>query len=432
MNIILGGLQFFLTLGILVYEYRKKSMAVFLWGTLFIMFSIFHFLTVLFEQFQYPDWVYLDASLFVIVFCLLYLLFRILFTGGRKGVNQEIFSKHYKLSCNSKERNFYWFLLFLLLLKIGMAVFNAYQASGSIFASSWGDLLNNSREKNYLNSSRLLAPFFYPATALLFVCKYSNLGRKCLILLLLLLLFNVVITRNRIEVLPLVCVFLIYWLCNKRLNIKNTILYSILAVFVLYVVYSLQDFRYYGSITNFLSNVSWHEFNSSVWGRMLNQEGELGLRKAFYFFIYHDNSFESFNEGHTYLRMLLFWIPTEFSQGIKPDDFAIAMGKAIEPTSVGYSMHPTLFGDCYANLGMWGVFLGIVWAMFTSVADKLIYSQKCLLQYVYAITFACSYVIIGRGSVYNSFILLVSGLIVVSFVYKLIANKKYVWRKDPI
>lgn len=57
-------------------------------------------------------------------------------------------------------------------------------------------------------------------------------------------------------------------------------------------------------------------------------------------------------------------------------DFAITMGLAIDKSSIGYSVHPTFFGDCYANFNFWGVFLSIPTAIFVTKVDKYIYNSR--------------------------------------------------------
>ena len=73
--------------------------------------------------------------------------------------------------------------------------------------------------------------------------------------------------------------------------------------------------------------------------------------------------------------MLLVFIPTRWSLGLKPDDFAIIMGSAIG-MGPGGSTHPTLFGDCFANLGMYGVLLGIFWGIYATSMDYITIKRK--------------------------------------------------------
>ena len=109
--------------------------------------------------------------------------------------------------------------------------------------------------------------------------------------------------------------------------------------------------------------------------------------------------------------MLLVYIPSQFSLGLKPQSFDLYMGQAIGMASGG-SMHPTLFGDCFGNLYWFGILLGGVWAAIANGIDTLINRQKFDF-YKIMIFFLGSYsfVVVGRGSVYNGFEVLAWGML---------------------
>ena len=423
MAVFLSFLPLLLNIVIILYEYKRRSISLFLWATLLVMFSVFHFVSVLSSFLEYPIWVYNEASLFVFIFNLLYLSTRVI--TKNKGFCETYYKKKLLISHVPKAgRNMYHLLWMLLLMSIIMVLYNSYKATGSIFSSSWGALLIYSREQDYVNASRLLSPFFFPSAALLFICRFFKPWKKYLPIVVVLLLFNVLITRNRIQILPILCFGIVLYMANYKLTIKNMLVYLFVGIIVIYIIYALQIYRYYGTIDNFLENTSWGKFNDEILAKILSNEGDLGLRNIFYYFISKSNNFDGFGEGHTYLRMLLFWLPTSWSGGIKPDDFAIAMGKAWAPSSWGYSVHPTLYGDCYANFGMYGAFMGVFWAIFVNISDYITLKSSTILQYICVMSFACFYVIIGRGSVYNAFIWLVSSLFILYFINHFIFKKK--------
>jgi len=175
-------------------------------------------------------------------------------------------------------------------------------------------------------------------------------------------------------------------------------------------VYGLRTFRHYGTLSDFVKEFEivdfWNRINLSI----ESGSGELGLRRAFYYFIQNNNQFEGFGTGATYLRMILVYLPSKLTFGIKPDDFAQTMGSAVG-MGAGGSMHPTLFGDCYANLGWAGILLGMFWAAFCSISDRIIVRFNNISDKVccYILVASC-YVIIGRGSVYNSFFIMAWGI----------------------
>ena len=126
--------------------------------------------------------------------------------------------------------------------------------------------------------------------------------------------------------------------------------------------------------------------------------------------------------------MLMVFIPTRFSFGLKPDDFAIAMGSAIG-MGPGGSMHPTLFGDCYANLGFAGILFGILWAVLATHLDKIILSvRKNELRVLMYSLVASMFTIIGRGAVYNAFFTIVYGTLVIFFLDRSPVLTKKFWR----
>jgi hypothetical protein len=152
---------------------------------------------------------------------------------------------------------------------------------------------------------------------------------------------------------------------------------------------------------------------------ILDEKGELGLKNIFYYFIQKDNQFPNFGQGHTYIRMLLILIPSSFALGLKPPDFGLSMGYAVDPTVSGFSTHPTLFGDCFGNLGDFGVLLGIFWALFVFFCDALVKKATSAFQLCLFTLFSSTFIIMGRGSVYNAFVIMVWGTLIVMFMHKL-------------
>ena len=79
------------------------------------------------------------------------------------------------------------------------------------------------------------------------------------------------------------------------------------------------------------------------------------------------------------------------------------MGQAIGMVAGG-STHPTLFGDCFGNLYWFGILLGGLWAELANRIDLLISKQKYdFFKIMFFFLASYSFVVIGRGSVYNGF-----------------------------
>ena len=86
LSFILAITQFLLITIIVFQEYRRKSIGVFLWAMLLILFGIMHLSTVVANYHDYPMWVYNHASLFVILFCLFYMVTRKILIPSRNKV----------------------------------------------------------------------------------------------------------------------------------------------------------------------------------------------------------------------------------------------------------------------------------------------------------------------------------------------------------
>lgn len=416
-SILLGLIQFIIIIYIIIFELRKKSPAVFLWATLGIMFGIMHLLTVFVVMDIYNNEIYIDASLFTIGFSLLYILGRKIFIFTNK---LELNLLHVWNDITNIDAKILKILSFIFCVSPIVLSLNIIMYSGNIIDSSWSTFRGYTLSQDYVNLSQILTILFFSLGAIwIFWLKKRKYITSTIIILL--ISFSVIISRNRILILPLLVTFIVgKILDNKKIKIKFIMKSSILALVSIYIVYALRVFRHNGSIATFLDNMSVISFIEQINEYLITDNGELGLRRVFYYFIANDNNFNGFSEGATYIRMMLVYFPSQFSFGLKPDDFAITMGKAI---GMGYggSVHPTLLGDCYANLGFLGIFLGIFWAFYANFFDYILVriksSEFVLLSYS---LMSVSYVIIARGSVYNGFFFLAWGLPLLYFIKKLV------------
>lgn len=223
---------------------------------------------------------------------------------------------------------------------------------------------------------------------------------------------------------------MIFIIKYRKINLKTIIIGAILGVISIILMYGLRLFRFYGTIDQFLDNFVLSEFIEKLIKMLKNNNGELDLIDAYYYFIEKNNNFEGFEQLSTYIRMILFWVPTKLSFGVKPFDFAITMGSAYSNNLYNtiYSMHPTLFGDCYANFGFLGIILGIFWAIFVKCIDMLCFRKRYLYRVFLSILWGYSYIVIGRGSVYNGFYYGIRGTLIIGLIYIII--KSYIKLKN--
>ena len=419
LSFILAITQFLLITIIVFQEYRRKSIGVFLWAMLLILFGIMHLSTVVANYHDYPMWVYNHASLFVILFCLFYMVTRKILIPSSKAlcISFDDWSKDNYQFITSLQKRFIYCILFFLFASVFYKIYEVAQYSGSILNSSWGSKREMVQSNSYVNAGRIVEPIYWCATSSVLLFMYWG-KKKWAVISAFLILACVIVIRSRSQILPLLVAVISYYIYNgSKLSMKKIIILFSFTIISVITIYAIQIFRYYGSILNFIIEFDSHVFFDRIFTNIAEGEGDIGLREVFYYFIYHDNQFENFGQGHTYIRMFMLFIPTQWSAGLKPPDFAISMGSALGIGDAGFSTHPTLFGDCFANFGYWGVLMGIFWAILVFWADKFSNSLEINLKISSIVLFANTYIIIGRGSVYNAYSWSVYGLLVMLFVY---------------
>lgn len=416
MVVFLSVIQFLCIVAIMVLEFNKKSPAVFLWATVFLMFGVMHMVSCIAGTNAYSGAVLNEASLFVIGFCAVYVLTRILLLKGRVTTPHPYLEDGYLTQLSrqvSRAESTFFFVVLCMAVVADIA--DKVIAMGGLGNTSWG--ASREMQQSYLNISQITSVIFLLLSGLLLYAlmrrHYTYAGMVALVILI-----KVVISRNRVEVIPLFACLLGYYLIKRRrITIKMGIFCLICACLVIYVVYALRAYRWYGTIDNFLHTVTFQNFNEQILEFFREDNGELGLRKWFYYYIDGDNQFKDFGQGHSYLRVLMTFIPTRFSLGLKPADFAQAMGSAIGMIPGG-SMHPTLFGDAYANFGIWGIFAGAFWAGYVTLADKIMEFLRNDICVFFAYTIcAYAYVVEGRGAIYNGNVMMAYGLVVLMVLY---------------
>lgn len=421
-NVILGIMQLISIIGISVYEFRKKSLSVFLWATLLIMFGFPHTVSIITQTANYSDDVIIKASIFVILFNIFYIF--------SKSALYRFFSKNETLEWSNK--NLYNQRVFilnirrkkrlerlyftLLLISFLILTYYSFKYLGGLSKGSWGAYRTLNKELGLTSLSRYGKYLLFASSGVSLIFLRNKNNKMALISMIIIIAY-VLVTGNRIIILPVLTAIILKYIffSDKKLSIKTLISLGIMGFLTIFIVYFLRLLRIYGGFYNMINSVSLIDLSKQTLEMILNGDGELGLRNAFYHFIYHNNNFENFNKGHTYIRLLLIAFPTSILKGIKPPDFAISMGSAwsMNPYNTSYSMHPTLYGDCFANLWWFGIFLGIFWAVFLFIIDKFTFKRNDVVKTMLMVLFTTVYVIVGRGSVYNGFFIAFLGLIII-------------------
>jgi len=420
-NLMLGTIQFASISIIAFLEYKARSLSLFLWGTLLIMFGFPHLFVILLGISGYDELVMIKASLFVILFNIVYLITRMILTKGFRSLVMKTCLANAALVHNKKSKDFitirmnrYHFIV--LCISLSILLYFVYRYLGGLSGASWG-AFRRLNSKLGLKSLQRYGTFLFFGSAGVALSFAVNQKRNMFLMTMTMIVVYCLLTGNRITILPAMVTIVLIYLRSESTNLSAKKIAGLLIIsfFAIYVIYMLRLLRFYGGFYNMFSTRSLVELNGQVLEMLLNGEGELGLRRAFYHFIKYDNNFANFNKGHTYIRLLLIGVPSFIIPDIKPPDFAISMGSAwsMNPYNTTYSMHPTLYGDCFANLSWFGVFLGIFWGLFVYFADKKIAQEVTSAREISMVLLGTVYVIIGRGSVYNGIFYGFAGVLVI-------------------
>jgi hypothetical protein len=73
----------FLFIVIIINEYKIKSLSLLFWGATYLSFCLPHSIDVMLKSSYYPDEVLYNATVYVSIFCFLFLLLRYVTTYGR-------------------------------------------------------------------------------------------------------------------------------------------------------------------------------------------------------------------------------------------------------------------------------------------------------------------------------------------------------------
>lgn len=416
-------LQLVVCIMITYIEYKNKSCGIFLWAMMLVIFCLPHFFTVLnfTSNSRYPLWVYNSASIFALLFNVVYLITR--FCGiGKNQLHNPAQERDCLLSTN--ENRFMHTLFYIMCISASIRIYHLAKYSGGIMSTSWGDMLTSGG--GYFGVEQIFRIIFYCSSSVIYPALYYK-KKKLGIFSILVVFFVVIVTRNRADILPLLISIVSYILSiTKKINLKLYFRLSLFGFLSIVLIYAVLLFRFYGSIENFIENADFITLALDVFSTLQeSDEGDLSVKEAFYFFIFKDNKFPGFNSMHTYLRMVLFFLPTQWSFGIKPDDFAETMGAAWDPSTEGFSMHPTLYGDSFANMYYFGFLLAIFWAVFVKKLDCYMKKRDHIFGMCSMIIIGCAFIMIGRGSVYNPFVSIIYELLILYFI-QVIAKKQHV------
>lgn len=404
-----------LHLFIFFYEWKRKSLGMVLWAMLFVVFTIPHTVHIMLGD--YTKYVLDQATIFVILFLITYIIIRVIVlyhsdnnikvsldkTEIRKGSDQilNLFFSIYVIS--------------FIVVAIGF-----YGRGYTLSSSTWTEMLN----RNVSFVEEIAYNIIISFSGLGFVC-FIKKKRLYFLILCGIFIFYLVLTKSRYNLLGFVTPFMIYFLFNK--DKKKVYLGVSAGVAFVFLVFLFQQMRWLGAITNVFEVGIMELVNRSI-EYMKEGGGELGLIKAFYYFIENNNNFQDFGEGNGLIRLALMVFPSAILS-FKPRDFAIDMYREwFHVNNPNGTMHPTLFGDAYANIGFGGWILGGIAALLVSLTDEVVSKEKDPIVSTMKISLICTmFVLLGRGAVYNSIFNFVLGWILIEIVvcsYKITKRRK--------
>lgn len=393
---IFGIIQFFVLGIVTIYELSNKSSAVFLWATLDLMFGIMHIISYIIPDYIYSVEVLNEASEFAILFGAIYLAVRVPF---KKIIKMNFNIELRKLS--KMEDRFGHFCVLMLWGAVIIYSLFVINESGAVIALDKTQVYKTMANGNLFF---LLSSYMYYATAPILLYFLYKREKKNIFVVICAIMVRSFVSLSRMDIIILFIAIIGYLIIKlDRISILNIIEFVLLGVLVVYAIYALRTYRYYYGIKD-LTKIRLNIFNKQLIDFIRTDNGELGLRQVFYFFIKNDNQFSGFNKGAGYLRMLLMPIPSRLLMGIKPEDMCITMGRAWKPefkSIIQYTVTPTLFGDCYANFGFSGVWLGAFWALFVSIMDIIANQKSEILRLLLFCLHGTLYINIARGDVYN-------------------------------
>ena len=393
-------LLWILHVGIIVYELIKKSLVVILWAMLLVVFTIPHTFHIFLQT--YSQDVLREASNIAVLFMVLYTVIRFVYFFFRRStivdVDFEKIAKEDHTLVNA------YFLIFVSCFLI--IVYGVYSRGGSIFRITWAEQVYG-RVPFIENLAYIVLTSISGLGFVLFARKEKI---KFVIALIIYILF-LITSQSRYNILGFLVPFMTFLLFNKN---KKYIFYGMVSGLAIVVfVFLMQQMRYMSGFKGAVA-VGFYGLLKRSLAFMAEGKGEFGLIKSFYYFIEQQNQLTDFGQGLGYMRLALLLLPTSLFP-FKPRDFARDIYrewfKVDDPRG---TMHPTLFGEVYANFGFFSFFMGIFYGILISIFDELVLNSKSETNKVLRISLiGTMFVLLGRGAVYNSIANCFFGLIII-------------------
>lgn len=375
-------------------EYKKRTPFLAFYLGLFIV-AIYPSIINSFSIYQnnYPDSIYIEANLFSALYLINLLFFRYLLTNLLKTLN--IWKKK---AFNTPYSDFTYLTIFFILSL--SACFICFIFGLKLFSFSkmlnlnWWDLVQSNSKLviiatylSYISCGILLSSIY---------SKNKSIKRLGFVLTVIFLIFSTFVLKTRSYVLMFLMPVILDMLYTKKgVQLIKPVIFIF---FVSFLFILARAVRHSYDLNSFLDGNFIESMSSASEGT------ETTFIDAFYYFIAINNNFDGFEENITLRRILFFWLPY-----FKPNEFSYIMYAAYFHSypNLNLSMHPTVFGDAYANAWWSGAFLySLFLATYISSLEKILLlfgkSQQLAKLIIFSIISITS-LIFARGAIYNAF-----------------------------
>lgn len=401
----------------IILEYTNKSISILLWGVLFLIVTVPH--SLLYNTGIVSNTTLDQAGAFVIFFNLTYFISKIILEKRvRLGFKKKLINDSLLFQ---EDRDYINLIVLMYLVACVIIIYGIFMSGLSILNFTWAE--GQIRDISFFDR---LASFILISVSGIACVTFLRKEKGKFVIVAIAYTLYIFITRSRYNIMPFILPFIYVFLYSGK--VKNVIRAMFLGFIVLFLVFFLQQVRYAGTLADLLNNYSIAEIIGNTVNFMKDGRGEFGLSQVFYFFVENNNNFNNFEEGKTYLRLSLLPFPSSIFE-FKPSDFATDMWEAWHgmKTTIG-TMHPTLYGDVYANFGFWGFIMGLFYAVFTKINDVIITTANTESKKVlYMGIIGTMYVLLARGAVYNSIANAFWSIILLNIIqyFLLLRKKKY-------
>ena len=174
---ILGIIQLILSIYCFIYEFRRGSISAFIWAGLLVVFHIPHLVSSINFGTQYQTETYASASLFSIVFMLIYIITKVILR--RRNPDTDVLKS---LQFQDDDETIYthkfekYFYQIIIITTTVMAEY-IVSATGSLLGSSWGAILHGSTSNRALSILFTVIPFFVDAAGGIFIYYWFKKGK---------------------------------------------------------------------------------------------------------------------------------------------------------------------------------------------------------------------------------------------------------------